>query len=94
MLNGYIGLAADTKVGMQAMDVSEEVKSEDHGAIRAVLKRHHASACRARLDCSKDVGDSGMWSERGGGGGESGECGLEVGEWRFGEGVGDEGMTQ
>jgi hypothetical protein len=48
MLNGYIGLAADTKVGMQAMDVSEEVKSEDHGAIRAVLKRHHASACRAR----------------------------------------------
>lgn len=58
MVDGQVDLSINQNIRIAASSVREEVKSENHGAIAAVLEGHDAVGSLARLDSGEDVFDA------------------------------------
>ena len=63
MVYADIYLSTDCDIRELALDVCEEVKREDDGAVGGVFERDDAAVSGAGLDCTENVFDRGLWRE-------------------------------
>ena len=63
MADVHICLATNKDVAVLAVQVCEEVKSEDYRAVRAVLERHNTTVRAPILYGGEDIFDGSLWCE-------------------------------
>lgn len=64
VFDGDVAFAADEDVRVGAVDIADEIQSEDDGTIAAVLKGDDAAVCGAVLYGCENVGDGDLGRER------------------------------
>jgi hypothetical protein len=61
--HAHVRFAAYEDVAVLAVEIGEQVESEDYGAIGAVLKRYNSAIDATVLYCGENILDGGLWGE-------------------------------